>query len=356
LPGTPSLLAALLWLAASGAAAEEWRIGVGPDVFQEPGEAPATRIGGWLEASYEDSDAQRDVGGLNHVNLFADTRWRSFQAFIEGEYERETDLAGYEGEHQFELEQAYLSWKPSESFGVRAGRFNTPFGWWVPIHWSILMDSVTPPLYVGKEVVPEQQIGLDLGGRIFPHELLGPDAEVGWSLFSGYGAEGLDQDRTQGFTFGGDLHTRFAARYQLGVSAYHQKNRELDDRDETSGVVYGEVLVPFDLTLRTEYVRSWRERVRVAGVATALSRDAESIYAAVRWDAHRYVYFAYRYGYGDDDDEERFRTDERSIHTLTIGILPHRSVRVKLEYNHNELIDSARPDFNHWVLSVGWLF
>ena len=196
------------------------------------------------------------AGGLNHVNAFVDTRWQSFQAFVEGEYERETDLAGYAEEHQVELEQAYLRWQPSEAFGVRAGRFNTPFGWWVPIHWSILMDSVTPPLYVGKEVVPEQQIGLDFAGRLFPRKLLGPDAEIGWSLFAGYGHDGLDQDRTRGLSFGGDLHTRFAGRYQLGVSAYQQKNPELDDRDELSGVLYGEARLPFDLTLRSEYVRS----------------------------------------------------------------------------------------------------
>jgi hypothetical protein len=354
---TTASLLALLWLTASAAAADEWHIGIGPDVFEEAGEAPATRVGGWFDASYEDSDEQPDAGGLNHANLFVDTRWRNLQAFVEGEYERDLDLAGYEEEHQVELEQAYLRWQPSEAFGVRAGRFNTPFGWWVPIHWTILMDSVTPPLYVGKEWVPEQQIGLDFAGRLFPRKLLGPDAEVGWSLFGGYATKGLDQDRTKKFSFGGDLQTRFAQRYRLGVSAYHQKNRKLDDRDELSGVLYGEAGLPFDLTLRSEYVASRRDRVRMGGVRTGLARDAESIYAALRWDAHRLVYLAYRYGYGDDDDEQDlFTTDDRSIHTFTLGILPHRNLRVKLEYSHNEFIDSPRSDFDHWVVSVGGLF
>jgi hypothetical protein len=273
-----------------------------------------------------------------------------------GQNERETDLAGYEDEHQLELEQAYLRWQPSEAFGVRAGRFNTPFGWWVPIHWSILMDFVTPPLYVGKEVVPEQQIGLELAGRFFPRDVFGLDSELGWSLFAGYGREGLDQDRTEGVSFGGDLHLRLAERYQLGVSAYQQHNRELDDRRERSGVLYGEARLPCSLTLRSEYVVSRRSHVREAGVVTALSRDADSIYASLRWDAHRFGYLAYRFGYGEDDDEELFTTDERSIHTFTLGVVPHPDVRVKLEYNHNELIDSARSDFDHWAVSVGYLF
>lgn len=345
-----------MWLSASPAAADDWRVGVGPGVFTEPGDGPATRIGGWVDASYEDSDVQPSAGGFNHVNLFADTRWRSFQAFVEAEYERELDLGGYEEEHQVELEQGYLRWQPSDAFGVRAGRFNTPFGWWVPIHWSILMDSVTPPPYVGKEVIPEQQIGVELAGRRFPRGILGQDGELGWSLYAGYGAEGLDQDRTEGVSFGGDLHLRLAERYHVGASAYQQRNRELDDRTERSGVLYGEARLPGDLTLRSEWVVSRRSRVRVGGATTALSRDADMVYASLRWDAHRLVYLAYRFGYGEDDDEELFTTDERSVQTFTLGLLPHPNARVKLEYSHHELVDSARPDFDHWVVSVGWLF
>jgi len=355
LRATASLLA-ILWLAATPAGAEDWRVGLGPDVFNEPGAGPATRIGGWFDASYEDSDEQHAAGGFNHVNVFVDTRWRSLQAFAEGEYERETDLAGYPDEHQLELEQAYLRWRPSEAFGVRAGRFNTPFGWWVPIHWSILMDSVTPPLHVGKEVVPEQQTGLELAGRVFPRSLLGLDSELGWSLFAGYGAESLGEDRNHGLSFGGDLHLRLAERYLLGVSLYQQHNGTLDDRRERSGVVYGEARLPCDLTFRSEYVASRRSLVRDAGVTTALARDADSVYASLRWDAHRFAYLAYRFGYGEDDDEEAFTTDERAVHTVTLGLLPHPDVRVKLEYNHNELRGGARSDFDHWVVSVGYLF
>jgi hypothetical protein len=344
----PSILAALL-LAASASAADEWRVGLGPDVLRDLGDAPATRIGGWLDASYEDSDEAPSAGGLNHVNLFADTRWRDLQLFVEGEYERELDLAGYEEEHQIELEQAYLRWQPSQAFGLRAGRFNTPFGWWVPIHWSILMDSVTPSPHVGNEVVPEQQIGFELAGRAFPRAR-GLDGELGWSLFGGYGNDGWDQHRSQGVSFGGDLRLRIAERYLLGVSGYRQRNAELDDRRELSGVVYGEASLPFDLTLRSEYVRSRRERL------ATLSRDADMVYASLRWDPHPLGYVAYRFGYGEEDDEEALVTDERGVHTMTLGILPRPDVRVKLEYSHNELVSRTRADFDHWVVSVGYLF
>jgi hypothetical protein len=347
---SPLLVCLLLASLPAAAAGGDWRVGLGPDVFADPGDAVVTRVGGWLDASYEDNTREPSAGGLNHANLFLDTRWQSLQLFVEGEYERELALAGYEEEHQVELEQGYLRWQPSDAFGVRAGRFNTPFGWWVPIHWSILMDQVTPPLYVGKEMIPEQQIGLELAGRAFPSELLGPDGEIGWSLFSGYGASGLDQDRTDGLTAGGDLHVRFTERYEVGVSAYHQRNRELDDRPETSGVLYGEARLPASLTLRSEWVVQHRDRVG------DLAQDADAFYAALRWDAHRLFYLAYRFGHGEDDDEEALQTDERTIHTFTLGIVPRSDVRVKLEYNVNRFTDSLRPDFDHWAVSVGYLF
>lgn len=345
-------LLAIVLLAPLSARAQDadWRVGLGPEVFEEQGDAVATRVGGWLDASYEDNDREPSAGGINHANLFVDTRWQSFQLFAEGEYERELELAGFEEEHQLELEQAYLRWQPGDAFGVRLGRFNTPFGWWVPIHWSILMDSVTPPLYVGKEMVPEQQIGLELLGHGFPGELFGLDSEVGWSLFGGYGASGLDQDRTDGLSGGGDLHLRLAERYELGVSAYHQRNRELDDRSETSGVVYGEARLPCALTLRSEWVVQHRDPVG------DLSRNADAFYASLRFDPHRLFYLAYRFGHGEDDDEEALQTDERTIHTFTLGFVPRPDVRVKLEYNVNRFTDAVREDFDHWAVSVGYLF
>ena len=328
----------------------DWRVGLGPDALEDRGEDIATRVGGWVDASYEDNDRRPSAGGFNHVNLFADTRWRDLQLFVEGEYERELELDGYEEEHQIELEQAYLRWQPSDAFGLRAGRFNPPFGWWVPIHWEILMDSVTPPLHVGKEMIPEQQIGLELLGKTFPHGWLGHDAELGWSLFGGYGAPGLDQDRTDGLSAGADLHLRLAERYLLGLSGYRQRNRELDDRSETNGVLYGEARLPWALTLRSEWVHQYRDR------EGELSRNADAFYGSLRWDAHRLIYLAYRFGYGEDDDEEALQTDERTIHTFTLGILPRPDVRVKLEYDVNHFTDSLREDFDHWTVSVGYLF
>jgi hypothetical protein len=36
--------------------------------------------------------------------------------------------------------------------------------------------------------------------------------------------------------------------------------------------------------------------------------------------------------------------------------VPRPDVRVKLEYNANHFTDTTREDFDHWVVSVGYLF
>ena len=269
---------------------------------------------------------------------------------MEGEYEHQLSLDGYPGEEQAELEQGYLRWQATDALSLRAGRFNTPFGWWVPIHWSVLMDSATPPMYVGNELIPEQQLGLELAGRHFPGNVAGLDSEVGWSLFGGYGSQILGHDHSDGLSIGGDLRLRLAERFLLGASAYRQKNSQLDDHSELNSVLYGEARLPWALTLRSEYVFTHRDPVG------QLARNAESLYASLRWDAHRLLYLAYRFGYGDQDDTQTLRTGERAIHTITLGILPLPDVKVKLEYNHNELWNGAGSDFDHWVVSLGYSF
>jgi hypothetical protein len=115
-------------------------------------------------------------------------------------------------------------------------------------------------------------------------------------------------------------------------------------------VLYGEARLPWALTLRSEWVLQHRDPYE------QLSRNADAFYASLRWDAHRLAYLAYRLGYGEDDDEEALQTDERTIHTFTLGLVPRPDVRVKLEYNVNRFSDAERPDFDHWVVSVGYLF
>lgn len=327
-----------------------WIFGRDSKVFLRDPDAVASRIGGWFDASYRDNDRQNGSTNLNHANMFFDTRFRGFQAFIEAEYENETRHSEFEDERQFELEQAFIR-ASSKRFGsLRVGRFNTPFGYWVPIHWSILMDTIEEPLHVGREWIPEQQVGLELAGQVFPDSWPGPDAELRWSLFAGGGSETLDQQSVKGVSFGGDLRLVLEDRMQIGTSFHHRRNAEHDDRGEWTGVLFGELKLAHRWTARAEALQQRRS----GDLSDWEERDVWSAYAKLRWDVLPYLYLNYRLGYGADELERE--TANLWTNTFTIGIQPHDRVRVKLEYSRHDRANSHRPDTDIWGASLGVFF
>lgn len=329
-----------------------WVFGRTPAVFQHADDSIATRIGGWVDASYRDNDLRGASLNLDHFNVYLDTRHRGFQLFVEAEYEHETDHTGFDGEREFELEQAYVRFTESDLLSLRLGRFNTPFGWWIPIHWSILMDTIEEPLFVGRELVPEQQIGLEAAGRWFPGRLAGVQTELDYSLYVGGGSEDLDQDQVKGPSFGADLRLRLDERWLLGASWYHQRNREQENRTENGYMLYGEARLHDRVTLRSEYLHQRRE----PRSGSWWKNDIDVLYGNLRWDFVRRAYLNYRFGYGDDDDEDERDTSEAAIHTITLGVEPLPSVRIKLEWSDHDFEAGDREDFDFWGLSVGYLF
>ena len=346
----------LVWLCAlacatPAAAAPRFALGRSPAVFQAGPDVIATRIGLWFDASYVDNDRRPGSVDVNHVNLLFDTRWRGLQTFLEMEYEREVGRDGGEEEEEFEVEQAYLRFAPRDGFSLRAGRFNTPAGIWLPVHWSILMDTIEEPPHAQKELFPEQQIGLELAGRFFPAWLDLVRGQLDASIFSGIGSDRLEQDDVEGVTLGADLRVLFDERYLVGVSAYRQKNDAVADRSEHDFLVYAEAKLPGALTFRSEYLHQRRERPR----GSPWDRTLDVGYAKLRWDFGRWFYTNYRVSYGDDDGEDQ-RTATQLVHTVTLGIQPHPIVRVKLEFSEHDFHGGDRDDFRFWGTSVGVRF
>lgn len=356
----PATLLLATWLTVGAAWAEadptprrspsDWIFGRDAKVFRRNPNAVATRVGGWVDGSYQDNDRQNASTNLNHANLFVDTRYRSFQAFIEAEFENESRHSGYPNERQFELEQAYLRIS-SERFGaLRVGRFNSPFGYWVPIHWAILMDTIEEPLHVGREWIPEQQLGVELSGNAFPDSWPGPDAELRWSLYAGGGSESVDQGSVKGVSFGADLRLQLEDRLLAGVSFHHRRNADRDDREEWTGGVYGELELAPRWTARAEVLRQRRS----GSLAQGEERDVWSTYAKLRWDVLPWLYLNYRLGYGDDELVRK--TARLWANTFTVGIEPHERVRIKLEYSRHDFRRSQRAAVDIWGISVGVFF
>ena len=329
-----------------------WRVGRTPQVFE--GDGPALRVGGWTDASYQDNDIDSESFNLNHLNFYFDARsGERWQAFLEMEFENEAGVRGFEEEREYEVEQVYARFKPRDDMYIRAGQFNTPFGIWTPLHWSILMDTITEPIHEGTRVTPEQQVGVEAGGRT---PLGGPlaETELRYSVFLGYGddSELFERSNTDGLSFGTDLRFEFEETSFLGLSLYQQQRTRTGfrDRTEKSIMAYGELHPLEVLTLRFEIFRQRRDR----DADPALSKAINIGYVKARWDFTRSVYLNYRYGYGDDEGEGA--SDERHTHTITLGYRPTPEIRVKLEYAGTEFRDTARRDFHYGGISVGVLF
>jgi len=346
------LLASLALPAAPApAAAPRFVFGRSPSVFQNDPDVVATRLGLWLDASYVDNDRESGSVDLNHVNLLVDTRWRSFQGFLEVEYENEVDRYGAEEEEEFEIEQAYLRFGPRDGASLRLGRFNTPAGIWMPVHWSILMETIEKPPHAARELLPEQQVGAELAGRLFPGLLRELAGQLDYAVYAGASGDAIGQEDVEGFTVGADLRLLLDERWLLGTSVYRQKNDEVDDRSELNLMLYGEAKLPAALTFRTEYLHQRRERPR----GKPWDRTLDVVYGALRWDFARWFYANYRVSFGGDDGPDE-RTTDQLVNTFTLGIEPHPAVRLKLEYSLHEFSGGGRQDFDFWGTSVGVRF
>lgn len=334
----------------------DWRVGRTTNVH-DPADPSlvSTRIGAWFDASYQDNDLDGSTRSFNldHLNFYFDTRWRDrVQLFLEVEFENEPAVTGFGEEREYEVEQIYARYTWGDRMSLRVGQFNTPIGYWTPIHWSILMDTIRPPLHEGYRAIPEQQIGAELSGRLFPGAILGRDVELGYALYGGYGGgrDPFEQPGTKGLSHGIDLRLSLEERYLLGATYYVQRNAEQRDRSERNWMLYGEAALPGQITWRTEYLHQIRDRHTLP----SLSPRVHLAYTAVRWDVFEKAYLAYRFDFGDDDTTGA--TIEQHAHTATLGLRPLRDVRIKLEWSHHDFRDSGRKDFQFWGVSVGYLF
>lgn len=312
------------------------------------------RVGFWMDASYRDNDIKGEGSSLtyNHANIQIDSRWEHWQSFIEAEFENIPNLNGGTNEREEEIEQIYLQYNRSDALRIRGGRFNTPFGYWTPIHWSILMDTIEIPIHEKNRAIPEQQVGARFFGDYFPEWSSGHDIELSYSAYAGYGDEswGEPSPGNQDGSFGLDGRILLDENVLAGLSHYWQKNADHSDRREKSTMFYGEASLMDNLLFRTEYLHQWRDHRTTSN----FNRKIDIVYAKLRWDFSKKSYLNYRFTYGDDDDLGF--TSKQTIHTTTLGLRPLSSILVKCEYSRHQQRNPAAEDYNFWGISIGYLF
>lgn len=104
------------------------------------------------------------------------------------------------------IERAHFTWKPSDYFGIIAGRFVTPFGIWNVDHGSPVLIPILLPFTITHRYVPLAQTGLQAFGRAFLSEKWFFD----WAVTLSNGRNPVESLEDTDFNKGLGLRMRFS--------------------------------------------------------------------------------------------------------------------------------------------------
>lgn len=119
------------------------------------------------------------------------------------------------------IERVHLTWRPSEYFGVIAGRYLTPFGIWNIEHGSPVLISIRPPLMQTNHFVPQAQTGLQVFGDFHPR----PGHMIKYAITISNGRGPMDEVYDLDANMAGGIRLRYVydspeARLALGGYGY----------------------------------------------------------------------------------------------------------------------------------------
>jgi len=149
------------------------------------------------------------------------------------------------------IERVHLTWRPSDYFGVVAGRFLTPFGIWNIEHGSPVLISIRPPLMQTKHLVPLSQTGVQVFGDFH----LKPGHMLQYALTLSNGRGPMDEVYDLDANKAGGLRLRYVfdnpkTRFALGGYGYTGKYTDKHHRIAS--------IQPFDLEYYTvEQYQEW---------------------------------------------------------------------------------------------------
>ena len=129
------------------------------------------------------------------------------------------------------IERAYMEWKPADWFGVRAGRFLTPFGIWNEDHGSPVLIGVDYPQFMNFNIVPIWQLGVEAFGGVSLAEDL--RLEYAATVANSNGPEDEYKDLTNMKALGARLKLVYnpdPVLLRIGGYAYYSQYRDTEDQ------------------------------------------------------------------------------------------------------------------------------
>jgi hypothetical protein len=182
------------------------------------------------------------------------------------------------------IERAYLEWKPADWFGIRAGRFLTPFGIWNEDHGSPVLIGVDYPQFMNFNIVPIWQLGLEAFGSVDVTDDL--RIEYAATLANSNGPEDEYKDLTNMKALGARIKLVYNPEpvlFRIGGYAYYNQYRDTQDNIQiqltpqqtldpayspsfgsysTTNAAYNETILTADAELRIRRLRIIAEFAR----------------------------------------------------------------------------------------------
>jgi len=305
------------------------------------------KIGGWLDFEYFDSgeSGQNDFFNVHHVYLNFDVKVSDhWLAYVEIEYENIPEIGGDEDDDgRILLDRGYIEYRYHAGARLQLGKFNTPAGIWKPEHWAITTDTIQEPIMEDNQYIPSKSVGVQFLGSHFSSlgefnyaALISNGSEISNT------AEPVDDIHGRGL----DLRFTFQDRFMVGTS-YHAFEDYRGGRESTlnGAMAYASLGIIKDvLELRGEYLHVGRSDFP----------DLETYYDKLKWQINHSLYLNLRYDRGDD--ERRAQGESHTAHGFTVGIWPHRHVRMKFELVDQNFEAAIREDYLQWTAWIGLVF
>jgi hypothetical protein len=300
-------------------------------------------LGGWAGMQVSVDSKAGSKPGLDvhpwYFNMQADPM-EDLHFFGELEVEHLFQFAAGEvGAGEFFVERLYVEKEFSTAHHVRLGKTFTPFGYWYWLHWGILTETVSKPITVDNEYVPDTQVGAQYWGRSFR-------GNTEFTYFA-WITDGPDLYAT-------DLRT--VVEPGLGASVF--VNHQFGGREDlTLGVTAGTHVQWVDTGTRIV-----RQDNAVGGVEAKLVRVdlrgefywhhtsagglRNTLYCtAVGWVLPT-LGVVYRFDWGDDEKHTVAGTSERAwSHTLGLLWRPNGVFVAKLEGRFSQFQSTLLPAF-----------
>lgn len=116
------------------------------------------------------------------------------------------------------MERVWIEYKPSDHFGIKVGKFLTPFSMWNVDHSPTVIIPIHMPYLITGKFIPPAQTGLYLFGRAFPSGTL--SLLYGLTLSNGEGPTTEFYDLDDKKAVGANLGLSYDGAIKLDIGTY----------------------------------------------------------------------------------------------------------------------------------------